>query len=1205
MKLPGREWDLVYIEKLVCKGFKSFGRDSVTIKFNKGFTCIVGPNGSGKSNVVDAILFVLGQLSAKTLRATVFSDLLYSPPKPGMPPKAKSAVVELHFNNKDRKLQIEADRVVIERELDDTGKSVCRINSKVVTRTAVLDVLGAIGVDPNGYNLVLQGEIAQMVKVSPTERRKLIEEIAGISAYDEQKDRALKKLTESESNLGKVDTQLQERRRQLEKLEGERADALRYKGLNDQIQKYNIDILAWSVIKGRLRVDTINETLAQRAEEAESLAKELVEVDTNSTTTETEVDSIDHDIDQITGGDSARISEQYGTVSAAVNHVKSDLERAQGEYDRTSSDRESFVEELELTQGEITKTESQMKDKKADLQKLENEIAATSAQIIRMEEIAQKEQNTYYETTLRLQDLNNQLRSLDEGVSEVRSAIKSDNRELGTLYEVIQDSNESLEKASEDITMLEGTIPEKRGTLEKTENIEVERKSELEDITKQLKTVDAEVDESSKIVSATREELIKVQARQDALKEAEDTFLKRRRALAKVLELRDTGTIEGIHGTVAELGTINPDYAIAMEIAGGNRLSHIVVENDSVATACVDILKRDRVGRASFIPLDKIKANAPGKLPNDSGVIDFALNLVSFDQKMLPAFEFVFSDTIVTEDFDSAKRLGFKGQRAVSLEGDLVERSGLMTGGYYQRSGASLSLQVEDTSPEIIERLQGLETILNTLRQKQKTLKEKQKELDLELQDLSKENYRGRMQLDKYEERFDEQEYRISVLKERIEKSTLTVNELEVQIANLQERDAELTVQRERVMAQRDQCNEDLTKSDSAKLNQDIKDLKEVQEQYQKQREKMQSDLTALKVALDERLGPKAVEFESKIQALDVVIPGYEEEVKRLELEVAEREKEFVKLKREREHIDEAVKDKRVRQLELRENLRNFRMRLEEIREAQMSNEKAVYRLQTEQNRLETDIVAFIAELKALTDVDEAIEDRKEERELTYRELEEFQEKIKEIERELEAMGPVNLKALTDYDAERERYDEILDKKTQLEEERKEILAFMEELEAEKTQKFLSVYNEIADNFATVFAQLSPGGEAALMLENPEYPLMGGITVRSKPRGKDLVTLDAMSGGEKTLTGLALIFAIQMYNPTSFYIFDEIDAALDNVNAHNVALLISQMAKASQFVVVSLRDTTVRKADLLIGVSNQDGISKIVSVDLEEVGAES
>jgi chromosome segregation protein len=394
-----------------------------------------------------------------------------------------------------------------------------------------------------------------------------------------------------------------------------------------------------------------------------------------------------------------------------------------------------------------------------------------------------------------------------------------------------------------------------------------------------------------------------------------------------------------------------------------------------------------------------------------------------------------------------------------------------------------------------------------------------------------------------------------------------------------------------------------LVTSDANKLNQEIKDLKEVQEQYQRQREKLQSELTSVRVALDERLGPKAIEIESRIQAQDAIIPGLEEEVKRLQLGLSERESEFEKLREEREKIDDAVKDKRVRQLDLKEDLRNLRLRHEEIREAQTSNEKAVYRLQTEQNRLENDIVAYEAELTEVAEVQEELDERKDERELTYKEIEELEEKIKEIERELEAMGPVNLKSLTDYDMEKDRYEEIVDKKTRLENERNEILAFMEELEAEKTQKFLTVYNEIADNFATVFAQLSPGGEANLMLENPEHPLMGGITVRSKPRGKELVTLDAMSGGEKTLTGLALIFAIQMYSPASFYIFDEIDAALDNVNAHNVALLISDMSKNSQFVVVSLRDTTVRKADLLVGVSNQDGISRIVAVDLEEVAA--
>ncbi|MFW9792704.1 MAG: chromosome segregation protein SMC [Candidatus Thorarchaeota archaeon] len=1193
----------MHIEKLVCKGFKSFGRESVSIKLNQGFTCIVGPNGSGKSNVVDAILFVLGQLSAKTLRATVFSDLLYSPPKPNMPPKAKSAVVEIHFNNKDRELQIDADRVVIERQLDDTGKSVCRINGKVVTRTAVLDVLGAIGVDPNGYNLVLQGEIAQMVKVNPTERRKLIEEIAGISAYDEQKDRALKKLAESEGNLGKVDMQLQERRRQLEKLEEEMSDARRYQNLNDQIRKHRIDILAWSTIKGQSRVETINETLQQRAEEAESLVKEFVEVENGIAATETEIEKIDYDIDEITGGDSTRVSEQYGIVSAAVTHIKGDLDRAQSEFDKKAGERKSIQDDLEATQDEISHTEQVLKDKNSELADLEKEIAETTAEIIRLEDMSEKAQAAYYETTLRLQDLNNQMRHLDEGVSEIRSTIKSDNRELGLAYEEVRDATESLQAAESEIAELKDSIPEKKAELEHSEELEKTKQAEIDSLTMQLSTTDAEVAESSKIVAQTREELIKVQARQDALKEAEDAFLKRRRAVAMVLKLRDSDVVSGIHGTVAELGTIDSDYSVALEIAGGNRLSYIVVDNEQVATECVQILKKEKVGRASFIPLDKIKTNAPGKLPKDDGVIDFALNLVKFDSKMRPAFEFVFQDTIVTEDFDTAKRLGFRGQRAVSLDGDLVERSGLITGGYFQKAAAGLSLQVEDTSPRIAERLEGLEGILSELQDKQTSLRKERNELEKEVQNLEKTNYRIRMELSRLEERFEEQESRSGILRERIDKANLTISELEAQVKELQERDDELSVQRERVRAQRDDANQALVSSDANKLNQEIKDLKEVLEQYQKQREKLQSEITSVRVALDERLGPKAIDLEAKIQSQDAIIPGLEEELKRLQMGLSEREAEFDKLREERERIDEAVKDKRVRQLELKEDLRNFRLRHEEIREAQTSNEKAVYRLQTEQNRLETDIVAYMAELNSIANAEESLEEREEQRELTYKEIEELEDKIKEIERELEAMGPVNLKSLTDYDMEKDRYEEIVDKKTRLEDERNEILAFMEELEAEKTQKFLTVYNEIADNFSKVFAKLSPEGEANLMLENPEHPLMGGITVRSKPRGKELVTLDAMSGGEKTLTGLALIFAIQMYSPASFYIFDEIDAALDNVNAHNVALLISEMSKNSQFVVVSLRDTTVRKADLLVGVSNQDGISRIVSVDLEEVAA--
>ncbi|MFQ5831434.1 MAG: chromosome segregation protein SMC [Candidatus Thorarchaeota archaeon] len=1194
---------MVHIDKLVCKGFKSFGRDNVTVRLSPGFTCIVGPNGSGKSNVVDAVLFVLGQLSAKTLRANVFSDLLYSPPKPDMPPKAKSAHVELHFDNKDRKLQVDTDRVVIERELDDTGKSTCRINGKVVTRGTVLEVLGAIGVDPNGYNLVLQGEIAQIVKVSPNDRRKLIEDIAGISAYDEQKERALKKLAESESNLGKVDMQLQERRRQLEKLEEERGDALRHQKLNDQIKSVRIDSLAWRTIKGKSRIETIHETLAERTEEAERLSRELVEVEEGTRNADAEIEGIDQEIDTITGGDSARVSEQYGIVSAAVDHARGDLERVRIEYEKSLADRESIEVEIQSIEGQVSGSGALTDEKIQELSRLDEEIVSCTNKMASLEDKIEKEQAETFEMTQRLQDLNNQMRALDEGVSEVRSAIKTDGKELGMLYEELRDSSELLEKTDDELSELRRIIPVKRERLQKSEEKEEGSQNEVERIEDRLKTVDAEVAETAKIVKDTREEFIRVQARQDALRDAEEAFLKRRRAIARVLELRDSGTIGGIFGTVAELGKIDPEYATAMEVAGGNRLSHIVVEEDEVATKCVNVLKIEKVGRASFIPLNRISTKRAKKVPEGKGIIGLAIDLVEFDSKMRPAFEFVFSDTVVTEDFETAKTIGFKGWRSVSLEGDLVERSGLITGGHYYKGMTGLSLQVEDTSPEIERKLQGLEEILAGLVAQQEELRTKKNKIDLELQGLSRSNYRARLELEGLEERLEEKENRTGLLKEKINKAQLTTGELESQIESLRERDDELTAHRETVRSQRDDANETLAKSDTAKLSQYLKDLKEVLEHHKKEREALTSEITSLKVAMDERLKPKLVELEQRLQTINTVLPGLEDEVKLLQEQLTGKEEDFVKLKEERERIEEAVKDKRVYQLELKEKLRNLRLRHEEIREEQTANEKAVYRLQTEFSRLETDIVGLTAELGQLADSSEELAKRTQERELTYKEIDAFDDKIKEFERELEALGPVNLKALTDYDLEKERYEEIVDKKTALEEEHKEILAFMEEIEAEKTRKFLQVYNDIADNFAKVFAKLSPGGEATLMLESPEHPLMGGITVRSKPQGKELVTLDAMSGGEKTLTGLALIFAVQMYSPASFYVLDEIDAALDDVNAHNVANLISEMSMSSQFIVVSLRDTTVRKADLLIGVSNQDGISRIVSVDLEEVAS--
>ncbi|MEM4735253.1 MAG: chromosome segregation protein SMC [Candidatus Thorarchaeota archaeon] len=1192
---------MVYIEKIVCRGFKSFGRDPVTIRLKPGFTCIVGPNGSGKSNVVDAILFVLGQLSAKTLRANVFSDLLYSPPKPNMPPKAKSATVEIHFDNRDRRLPIDTDRVVIERELDDTGKSVCRINGRTVTRIQVLDILGNIGVDPNGYNLVLQGETAQMVKMSPVERRKLIEEIAGISAYDEQKERALKKLSESDANLSRVDAHIQERRRILEKLEHDRADAQRYQDTRNQIQSIKVDILSWFIIKGEARLSAIDESLSERSQEAERIVHDIEALDRKIAETEREIEAIDAEMDGMTGGEVTRVSEQFGLLSAEVRHLDEEKRRLEAQYESTLGQRKALTDELHAVEHESQRTAEEIEQKKIELGNLDVEISKCDGEISRLEAALQREQDSYYELQRRMLDLNNELRSLDESISDVRSTIKSEQRELKYASEELQDAENVVRSAEAEIQDLMRLLPERRSQLAEDEALESSKREELEQLVKKLELVDSQVTESSRLVDSTREELIRIQARNDALREAEEAFLRREKAVARVLEMRNGGELPGIYGTVSELGTIDPEYAVAMEIAGGTRLSYIVVDNEDTAEQCIKILKRERVGRASFIPLNRIRSKISGNIPDDDRVIGYALDLVSFDEKMRPAFEFVFADTLVTEDFETAKRVGMKGWRAVSLEGDLVEKSGLITGGHYHRGKTGLSLQVEDKSPEVIERLSGLEHILSDLKEKQKSLRDSMRVVQQELDEISKRNYKARLSLEGEEERLRDRIGRRDSFSEKIQQLKTKIQTLESHIEKLLLREQELVAQREMTSLERDRVNEALTGSVAIKINQELKDLREVASHQKRRRDQLANTMTSLRASLQERIGPRANELKLRIESSDTVLASLENDLKVLKAKLDERSSILEGLRAEKERVEEIIKDRRLKQMQLRETLKSLRFDHEELREAQTGNERSVYRLQTERARLESDIVGWNAELASLSDAAAEIAQRRSAEEPSYKDLETLEAKIKELERELDAMGAVNLKALTDYDAERNLYDELVDKKAKLEEERKEILSFMDELEREKTRKFLEVYNEIADNFKKVFAKLSPGGEATLMLENPEHPLMGGVTVHSKPRGKELVTLESMSGGEKALLGLALIFAIQMYSPASFYVFDEIDAALDDVNAHNVAQLISEMSKSSQFIVISLRDVTARKADLLVGVSNQDGISRIVPVDLEEV----
>ncbi len=1194
---------MVYIEKIELKGFKSFGNEKVSIELSPKFSAIVGPNGSGKSNVIDALCFALGQLSTKTMRISSFSDLLFKPTKKKGQTGAKSGYVELHINNKDRKMAYDADKVIIRREISLDGGTAYKVNGKSTTRTDVLDMLSTIGVDPNGYNIVLQGEIAHVVQVSPIERRKLIERISGIAAFDVQKEKALKKLDEATKKLSQVDTQLSERRRMLERLERDRQEAIRYKELSwkrivvrkkisEQRKNYLIE-----------RIKKLENMIEAKKQEIEDITQQIKNIESEIAKAEQEREEIAQKINEIAGKEASQISIEWANLRNKIEQLQIKLETLQDTITQKENEREKYQQRLKSINEEIEQLSEERYRIKISLEEINQEINEKNKELEELNERLESEGEAYFSASAKINELSKIISKLEEERSNINSKHTSNEREIKILNEDIESFEKQIsefynekDKIQEKIKQREEEIFDNKIKLDEiTEDIDRE-KSKFRDISK-------ESIETRKIYNKTREELIKIEARNNALKEAQEKFFSKQGAISAILKLRDTEEIEGIYGTVAELGTINPQYSTALEIAGGGRLSYIVVKNEEVAAKCIRYLKQKRLGRVSFIPLDKIRARVATKEINDLGVIGYAIELVDFDEDVRKAFEYVFGDTLVVETYDDARRIGFKGQRIVTLDGDLIEASGLVTGGHYTPRKHGLTLKQEDNREELEEKLRGLERILSDIEERKKNISQHLQELENEKRRLEIEINNSQKEIQQLKERKNDIDYRITSLKERLEQTKEKIiglnNEQDELESQLQEIENKIKQRKSEI-----EEFQTLIETSSAKtLNKEISEKRKKLDELTARKTEILQKYNQIDFKINSSLLPSIEEINGYIEQLNNEIPELYNQIDRIKVDIETLNIQFKEIDEKKDVIEQKVGKYTDEQSRINQHIKELRGKLDALNTTIQNKTRNLYRQENEKEKTQDELNLIEIEIKELNAQkleapEEVIQDFIKSLKNDYNEL---KERLGEIEGELNELKSINMKALEEYDNEKKLYDELAERRAKLEEDYQEILRFIDELETEKTKKFMATFNSIADNFTKVFARLSPGGSAQLILDDPEHPLMGGITVRAKPRGKDVASLTAMSGGEKTITGLALIFAIQRYSPSAFYILDEIDAALDNANAGLVAKLIKEFSETSQFIIISLRDPTIRLADRLIGVTNQDGISKIVSVELEEV----
>lgn len=1170
------------ITRLEIKGFKSFANKTELV-FGDKYNCIIGPNGSGKSNVMDALCFVLGKGSSKEMRAEKSSNLIYNGGKMKNP--AKEGEVSIFFDNTSRifpqisstskrKKDIKEyiDEVKITRIIKDNGQSLYKINDIVKTRQEILDLLAIAKIDPDGYNIVLQGEIMNLIEMSSAQRREMIEQIAGLSVYEDKKEKALRELQRVEEKMNEVEIILAERKTHLQELKKDRDQALKFKDLNDKIKRNKATILDNKIKTKTAEKDKLTKDIDEGNKRISKLNDEISKLKELIEQKKEDIEKINSEIEQKGEKEQVEIHKEVEKLKIELALSKqrninieseiSKIEERKSQLEKNLNELNSRIESLNLQKKDI---ENSIKEKEKELLQVDSKIKAFT------------EKNNLENISL-----------IDKEIEEIDKNSEIINEEIQKLRE--QQQNFLREKDKIEITLknIDQTIAnilkiekDNKEQLEKLKNKKEQFKSTTLELNKQLSensNLALQIENARSKILSRKEELVKLNAKDMSLKESVAAGV----AVQKILELKK----EGVYGLVSSLGNVKSEYSLALEVAAGQRIKSIVVENDKIAAECIKYLKDNKLGVATFIPLNKIKnvqIRTELKDLKIEGFKGLAIDLISFDKKFEKVFNYVFENTIVVDNIDTARKIGIGNYRMVTLSGDLIETSGVMQGGYRQKTGIGFQ---------------------------EKELKEDIEKLNKEIEDAQKVIFN-------LEQKRADNEELIAKLREL--KSTL---------------DGEIQAMEKTLHI--DSNDLDISKKQKSELNKQLKDIdKEIEDIITKTSQK-NKELAQLKIKkqqlrdkINDLRNPALLAelnaFEQKRNTLKEEISGLNSEIKNMTSQINNI------LLVERDNIQKILRQQEKEKKDFENEKDSLKKKITEQESLLKEKEKAEAKffaqfkeLFNKRNSISTEISKFDSEILKKQEESRSIEQKINLLSLQLAEiraqlagmLEEFKQyegielytdkpeseilkEISQFEKLIVDIGAVNMRALEIYDRIEKEYKSFIEKKDKIIKERESILVMINEIESKKKELFMKTYDILNHNFKVIFSALSNKGEASLELEDVNDPFNAGVLLKVRITGTKFLDIKSLSGGEKAMAAIAFIFAVQEYSPAPFYIFDEVDAALDKKNSEQLSKLISSYSNKAQYIIISHNDAVISEADTIYGVSMDDqGISKVTSLKI-------
>ncbi|MBI4147248.1 chromosome segregation protein SMC [Candidatus Woesearchaeota archaeon] len=1163
---------MTIINRIAIHGFKSFAHKT-EVPLDGKYNCILGPNGSGKSNVGDALCFVLGRLSAKSMRAEKASNLIFNGGKDKKP--AASAYVEIAFDNQNKTFPIDAKEIVINRAISKDSSSVYRINGQKKTRTEVLDLLATAKINPEGYNIILQGDITRFVDLPTMERRKIIEEISDVSVYEEKKHKALLELQKVEEKLNNADIILTERKTYLKELKKDRDQALKFKGLKDQIDSNKASYIHMQMKEREAVKGTHDAEISKQQEKIKALEEKITSLRKKADEHKLEINNINKEIEQKGEKEQLKVHRQIEDLKVSLAEEKTRVSTLKDEINKIKQRKDQFAVEMDELEEKASVQDKQQQTLQQNITIKQKELQELEKNLIQFKKKNKIESSQELEQEMEQKDV--LIEQKQEEAQLVRQKQQDLLREkdqveyqLGSLDERIAKVKEVEKENKQQITVLQNN------------------KNDFKSATLKLnKCLEQDSGYASQLGNARRK-LVEVQEKQAQLNAKTLTYqanLATDLAVRSILENKKK--FKGVHGTVVELGQVNKKYAQALEASAGARMNHVVVEDDGTAAECITYLKDNKLGSASFIPLNKIRYNEISaedqKQLKKAGVHDFALNLVTFKPQYKKAFSYVFGKTLVVENLDSARKIGVGAIRMATLDGSLAEESGVMRGGFSARK-ASLGFKEKDS-------LEELERVEKELAEWQGVIANVEQKRDANLQEITF----LRTNRAELEAEVIKLEKSLHLDTHDLEASHELKKELQVRLKDV---DASLAEVQKDIMA----LNKDLAdlKSRKQTLRLEVNQLRDprllaqlsaFEDSRQKCREdtlRMESDLKNLLSRMEQLLAPEKEKIKEISKQHDKEEQKFTAEIAKLTASIQGKEKELeVKEKESREFYSSykglfATREKLSAEASKAEN------EIESLREKTRDCERDVNLISLKN-----------AEVKAkLAGLEEEFSKYKGAQLLENKSVEELKHEISKFEVMLSQMSAVNMKALEVYEQVELEFNKLVEKKEELGKEKTDVLSLMNEIETKKKEHFMRTFEKANDHFQKIFSTLFTKGKAYLELENAESPFEGGLNIKVKLTGNRFMDIKSLSGGEKTLTALSFIFAIQEYQPASFYILDEIDAALDKQNSEILAKLIRSYADRAQYIVISHNDSIISEADTLFGVSMKDGVSKITSLKI-------